>query len=130
MSGASDAVVLAHCIKLDHTPITINGRDFRKLCENPDQLHPGLIVIHSAAMTNQNRFIKTALARTDRQALADTPQDWMVNRVVEEDLQGAATHAQLPGDHALQAQTSNGNRHSLPPPLHSSPKVSLPSKPS
>ena len=103
MSGASDADVLAHCLEFDHTLITINGRDFRKLCENPDQLHPGLIIIPSVAMTNQICFIKAALARINQEAPPETPQDWMVNRVVEVDLLDAVTHAKLPGDHALKA---------------------------
>lgn len=72
MSGASDADVLAHCHEFDHTLITIIGRDFRKLCENPDQLHPGLIIIPSIAMTNQICFIKAALARINQEAPPDT----------------------------------------------------------
>ena len=40
MSGASDAEVLDYCIEFDHTLITINGKDFRRLCGKPDQLHP------------------------------------------------------------------------------------------
>ncbi len=103
MSGASDADVLAHCHEFDHTLITINGRDFRKLCENPDQLHLGLIIIPSVAVTNQICCIKAALARINQEAPPETPQDWMVNRVVEADLLSAVTHAQFPGDYAHKA---------------------------
>lgn len=52
LSGWSDPGVLANCIEFDHTLIKINGKDFRKQCGIPDQLHPGLI-IPSVAMTNQ-----------------------------------------------------------------------------
>lgn len=98
MSGASDAEVLDYCIEFDHTLITINGKDFRRLCGKPDQLHPGLIIIPSVAKANQIRFIKAALAQIDQEAPPETPQDWMVNRVVEVDFQGKISHALLPGD--------------------------------
>ena len=81
----------------------VYGRDFRKHCENPDQLHPGLIIIPCVSMTNQIRFIEAALARINQEAPPETPQDWMVNRVVDVYFQGAVTHAQLPGDHAHKA---------------------------
>ncbi|MDE0209658.1 MAG: DUF5615 family PIN-like protein [Boseongicola sp.] len=98
MSGASDAEVLGDCIEFDHALITINGKDFRRLCGKPDQLHPGLIIIPSVAKANQIRFIKAALAQIDQEAPPETPQDWMVNRVVEVDFQGKISHALLPGD--------------------------------
>jgi len=98
MSGASDAEVLAYCLRFDHTLITVNGRDFRKLCGTPDQIHPGLVIIPSVSKVRQIQFIDAALALIHREAPPETPQDWMVNRVVEIDAQGFATHARLPKD--------------------------------
>jgi len=96
MSGASDADVLAYCIRYDHTLITVNGKDFRKLCGAPEQIHPGLIFIPSVAVTRQVQIIQSALALVESRAPPETPQDWMVNRVVEVKLDGVATYAMLP----------------------------------
>jgi predicted nuclease of predicted toxin-antitoxin system len=96
MSGATDAAVLARCIAIDHVLITVNGRDFRKLCGTPEQLHPGLVVIPSVSRVRQIELIDAALALIHREAPPQTPEDWMVNRVVEVDPRGIVTHAELP----------------------------------
>ena len=127
MSGASDTEVQADCIEFDRILITINGKDFRRLCGNPDQLHPGFVIIPSVAKANQIRFIKAALAQIDQEAPPETPQDWMVNRVVEMDFQGRISHVQLPGDRTFQAQTQSGCRRPLPPRIDSGLLASLPS---
>lgn len=96
MSGARDAEVLAYCIEYDHILITVNGRDFRKLCGAPDRMHPGLVIIPSLSKARQIQSIEAALALIVREAPPETPQDWMVNRVVEVDAHGGVTHAELP----------------------------------
>ena len=98
MSGATDTDVLAYCIAFDHTLITVNGKDFRKLCGKPDQMHPGLIIVPSVSKARQILSIEAALALISEEAPPETPQDWMVNRVVEVNFQGLVTHAELPKD--------------------------------
>jgi len=98
MSGATDTDVLAYCIAFDHTLITVNGKDFRKLCGKPDQMHPGLIIVPSVSKARQILSIEAALALISEEAQPETPQDWMVNRVVEVNFQGIITHAKLPKD--------------------------------
>ena len=44
------------------------------------------------------RAIEAALALISEEAPPETPQDWMVNRVVEVNFQGLVTHAELPKD--------------------------------
>lgn len=100
MSGATDTEVLAYCINFDHTLITVNGKDFRKLCGTPEQLHPGLIIIPSVSKLRQILCIEAALAVIIQEAPPETPQNWMVNRVVEVDSQCAVTYAELPKDRA------------------------------
>lgn len=96
MSGAPDTAVLAYCVQIDHVLITINGRDFRKLCGSREVVHPGLIIIPSVSRARQIDMIETALALILREAPPESPQDWMVNRVVEVAANGAVTHASLP----------------------------------
>ena len=98
MSGATDTEVLAYCIEFDHTLITVNGKDFRKLCGGPEQMHPGLIIIPSVSKERQIRCIEVALALIDQEAPPEVPQDWVVNRVVEIDSNGNVSHALLPKD--------------------------------
>ena len=98
MSGATDTDVLAYCIAYDHTLITVNGKDFRKLCGKQDQMHPGLIIFPSVSKARQILSIEAALALISEEAPLETPQDWMLNRVVEVNFQGLVTHAELPKD--------------------------------
>ena len=98
--GATDPEVLAYCVQIDHVLITVNGKDFRKLCGASDVLHPGLIVIPSVGRDRQVDAILAALARIEVEAPPETAQDWMVNRVVEVDAAGAVTVARLPRDDA------------------------------
>ena len=108
MSGASDADVLAHCIEFDHTLITINGKDFRKLCEFPGQLHPGLIIIPSVKTTNQICFIKTPMAWIDQRAPPETPQDWMENQTARRHgtTTGRCTNGGTESKHSSQGSSS------------------------
>lgn len=96
MSGASDTEVLAYCIEFGHTLITINGKDFRKLCGAPEQLHPGLIVIPSFGKARQIACIEVVLERIAEEAPPENPQDWIVNKVVEFSPDGQITYADLP----------------------------------
>lgn len=98
MAGASDPAVLAYCIQVDHVLVTVNGRDFRKLCGGPDVLHPGLIIIPSVSKARQIERIETALNLIAREAPPESSQDWMVNRVVESHVDGSVSHARLPRD--------------------------------
>jgi len=45
MTGATDPEIVAYCNQHDHTILTANGKDFRKLCGQPGSIHPGLIII-------------------------------------------------------------------------------------
>ena len=100
MMGAADPEILAYCVRVDHILVTVNGKDFRKLCGGPDVIHPGLIIIPSVGRDRQVDAVLAALARIEANAAAETPpetaQDWMVNRVVEVDTAGAVTVARLP----------------------------------
>lgn len=100
MSGATDPEVLEYCIQIDHLLITVNGKDFRKLCGTPDQLHPGLVIIPSVSKARQIELIEVALEFINNEAPPQSPQDWMVNRVVEVDSSGSATQAQLPKENS------------------------------
>lgn len=96
MSGAPDTAILAYCVQIDHVLITINGRDFRKLCGTPEFIHPGLIIIPSVSKARQISMIEAALALIMHEAPPESLQDWMVNRVVEVAADGAVSHAPLP----------------------------------
>lgn len=96
MSGAPDTAILAYCVQIDHVLIAINGRDFRKLCGTPELIHPGLIIIPSVSKARQISMIEAALALIMHEAPPESPQDWMVNRVVEVAADGAVSHAPLP----------------------------------
>jgi hypothetical protein len=61
-------------------------------------MHPGLIIIPSVSKARQILSIEAALALISEEAPPETPQDWMVNRVVEVNFQGIVTHAELPKD--------------------------------
>ena len=63
--------------------ITVNGKDFRKLCCDPEKSHPGLIIIPSVSRVRQIQLIESTLEFIGRVAPPETPEDWIVNRVVE-----------------------------------------------
>lgn len=98
LTGARDPEVLEYCIRFDHTLITINGRDFRKLCGAADIIHPGLIIIPSWARDRQIKAISRALALIEAEAPPESPQDWIINRVVEVLPTWEVIHARLPRD--------------------------------
>ncbi len=59
MCGASsDEDVLEYCTRFDHILVTVNGRDFRRLCGPSNTMHPGLIVIPSVAKARQIQLIQ------------------------------------------------------------------------
>ncbi len=98
MLGSSDLEVLRCCIDEDRTLVTNNVGDFRRLCETRS-LHPGLIVLPTAARTVQRELLVDALVHVDRRR-SDTgaadPGEFMINRVVEVSDAGTCVDFPLP----------------------------------
>jgi len=100
MTGATDPKILAYCNQHDHTILTANGKDFRKLCGQPGSIHPGLIIIDGGVQTGiQIQKTLDAIAyissRSSIKSPPENPHDWIVNKVVE-NLGGSISDYDLP----------------------------------
>jgi hypothetical protein len=96
--GGSDVEVLRRCIDEDRTLVTNNFGDFRRLCE-AHAVHPGLLVIPTATRDAQTWLLGMALDHIDVQTNthgAADPGEFMINRVVEVDEDGACVDFPLP----------------------------------
>lgn len=95
--GLPDHVLLQLCIDEDRVLVTENAGDFRALC-NHAGLHPGLILLPCVGVAEQQRLLNLGLEHIDSSATAAAalPRDFIVNRVVEVDEDGAVTDAPLP----------------------------------
>lgn len=95
--GATDATILAFCVREDRVCVTNNGDDFRELVGDV-QLHPGLAVVPNVARDLQAQLLDAALALIEREADAtgQNPRDLIVNHVVEIDETGTYELYELP----------------------------------
>lgn len=93
MCGKLDPEILTYCLDHDLLLVTVNGRDFRKLCGTDDTVHSGLIIIPSLTRENQIKFIQIVL-----DFIAEKEADWMVNKVVEIDADGRIEYHDLPSE--------------------------------
>ena len=50
MSETRDPEILAYCIHYDKTLITVNAKDLRKHCCDPEQIHPSELVLLGIAI--------------------------------------------------------------------------------
>ena len=93
--GAADHDILARCIDRDLIVVTHNARDFRKLVGRAD-LHPGLIIMEGAEFEVSIHLIKTALEYVTHASGSQTPDGYMVNRVIEINVAGQIKDYSLP----------------------------------
>lgn len=97
-SGQSDPDVLEYCIANSLILVTVNGKDFRKLCGSPDVIHPGLVVIPSLSRARQIQVLEDVFACIDGQAqcAGEDANIWMTNKAVEATIDGTISICDLP----------------------------------
>ena len=95
--GKRDDQILSSCIAEDRVIVTGNVGDFMGLCGKVE-LHPGLVTLPHVNRDRQQELLEAALSHIEGRAAAagEAPRDFMVNRVVEVDLDGACTDHELP----------------------------------
>jgi predicted nuclease of predicted toxin-antitoxin system len=90
--GERDDEVLARCLAEDRVIVTENAADFRKLVARED-IHPGLIILPNVTRDASLALLLAAIAYLE--ALG-SPQDVIVNHVLEIDADGSARLYPLP----------------------------------
>jgi predicted nuclease of predicted toxin-antitoxin system len=95
--GRTDAAVLSFCVEEDRVIVTGNAGDFTGLCGSVE-IHPGLITLPHGARATQQELLEAALTHIEARAneVGDAPRDFMLNRVIEVDLDGTCTDSVLP----------------------------------
>jgi predicted nuclease of predicted toxin-antitoxin system len=95
--GLSDHRLLALCVEEERVLVTENAGDFRALCATAG-IHPGLILLPSTTGEQQRRLFATLLEHvaTSAGAANEEPADFMLDRVIEIDNDGAITMESLP----------------------------------
>lgn len=96
--GASDAVLHEIVIGEEAVFVTNNESDFVVLCQKVD-LHTGLLILPQANKREaQWPLMDAALDYIEEKAKAagESTADWMLNRQVEVDPDGAVKHGDLP----------------------------------
>jgi predicted nuclease of predicted toxin-antitoxin system len=95
--GLPDHDVLLLAIAEDRVIATANADDFTALCDN-EEIHPGLITMASGTRGQQLAMITAALEYIVTEAAGDkqSPDAFMINRVVEVELDGACSSYPLP----------------------------------
>ena len=95
--GLPDDEVLLLSIGEDRVIVTANANDFTALCGKED-IHPGLITMDSGSRDQQLAMISAALAHIEIGARGEhqSPDSFMVNRVVEVSIDGACFSYPLP----------------------------------
>lgn len=95
--GLPDHEVVVLAIDEDRVIVTANADDFTALCGD-EELHPGLITMSSGARDQQFAMIAAALAyiATEAAGKQQSPDSFMVNRVVEVGIDGACSSYPLP----------------------------------
>lgn len=96
--GASDSVLHEIVIGEEAVFVTNNESDFVALCQEVD-LHTGLLILpQTDRREEQWPLIDAALDYIEEKAKAagEPTADWMLNRQVEVDPEGAVKHGDLP----------------------------------
>lgn len=96
--GASDASLHGIVVEEEAVFVTNNESDFIALCSNVD-LHTGLLILPQADRREaQWPLMDAALDYIEEMAkvAGESTADWMLNRQVEVDLNGAVKHGDLP----------------------------------
>ena len=95
--GLPDHAILAICMAEDRILVTENDGDFRVLC-NRAGLHSGLILVPCVALRDQQRLLLACLDHIEARASAAMTElrDYMVNRVIEIDVEGGIADSPLP----------------------------------
>lgn len=92
--GASDAIVLQRAYDEDRILVTANVKDFQRLAR-AQELHPGIVLFLHGALSRHEQL---ALMRRVIAAIAEEQSEErdMVNRVLEIEVNGAASFFDLP----------------------------------
>lgn len=95
--GLPDHEVVLLAIDEDRVIVTANADDFTALCGD-EEIHPGLITMDSGTRDQQLAMITAALAHIASEAAgkSQSPDAFMVNRVVEVGIDGACSSYPLP----------------------------------
>jgi len=93
--GASDRAVLERCLDLNLVVVTHNAGDFRKLAGTTD-IHPGIIIMDEVPYEESLALMKTVIKHVAVASKAQTPDDYMVNRVIEIDVSSRIKDYPLP----------------------------------
>lgn len=95
--GLPDHEVVLLAIDEDRVIVTANADDFTALC-GEEELHPGLITMASGTRDQQLAMIAAALAyiATEAAGKQQSPDSFMVNRVVEVDIDCVCLSYPLP----------------------------------
>jgi predicted nuclease of predicted toxin-antitoxin system len=92
---ARDDEILARAIETDLVIVTHNARDFRKLVGRVE-VHPGLIIVDEAELDVTLVLINKVISYIESAAGQQSPDHYMVNRVIEIDLSGSIKDYLLP----------------------------------
>lgn len=82
--GTSDQAVLERCLDLNLVVVTHNAEDFRKLAGTAP-IHPGIVIMEEVPYEESLTLLRTVIAHVAAVAGGQSPEDYMVNRVVEID---------------------------------------------
>lgn len=89
-----DHNVLDYCLNNDLTIVTHDASDFRGLIGDTD-LHPGLIILPECNRNKSWKLLKKIVEHLQSKT-NPTPANYMVNRVLEIDLDGSISDYELP----------------------------------
>jgi len=90
--GQPDHRVLERCTRENLVIVTENARDFRALASRSD-IHPGLIILPCVGRNRAAALLRKAI---DHLAVLEAPDDALINRVLEIDVDGAIKVYDLP----------------------------------
>ncbi len=81
LAGAPDRVVWQYALDHDYVVVTTNARHFLALLDV--ELHPGLIVLREGSLSRDEQWARLVVALDHIQSQPDSPDAYMINRVVE-----------------------------------------------
>ncbi len=93
--GSSDHDVLERCLELNLVVVTHNAGDFRKLAGTTD-IHPGIIIMEEVPYEESLILMRAIVEHVDAASKLQTPDDYMVNRVIEIDASSRIKDYPLP----------------------------------
>lgn len=93
--GASDEAILARSIELNLIVVTHNAGDFRKLAGTA-AIHPGMVIMEEAIYEESLELLRLVIKHIAAAAGQQSPDDYMVNRVIEIDLSSRIDDYPLP----------------------------------